>query len=58
MENNLEKWREKLSEVANDKTFAETLNTLTEAYLESDLANDRKERIKTLWLLRHLKKLF
>lgn len=54
----LEEWHNELVSVDNPENFLKIVSEVEETYLESEAANDRKRRIKTLWFLRHLKKMF
>jgi hypothetical protein len=51
-------WLQELELLDTPANHLETLNELEAVYLESDGANYRPQRVRTMVLLRHLKKLF
>jgi hypothetical protein len=57
MKPNFEEWHDDLSEFDTAVNHRARLETITTIYLESDFANQRIERIKTMWLLRHLSRI-
>ena len=57
MSNHLKIWYQELQEVATLGCHKQTVNLLEEVYLETTAANNRKERIRIMWLLRYLKKI-
>ena len=54
---NHEQWHEDLHRADTPQNHLSTINLLEESFIQSNMANDRKQRIKAMWLLRHVKKL-
>lgn len=50
-------WQEELTSFDHASNHLEILEQIEITYLQSDAANERKTRIKAIWLLRHFKKL-
>jgi len=57
MKKALKNWYQELQEVDTLANHKQTVNLLEEVYLETTAANNRKERIRIMWLLRCLKKI-